>query len=302
MKTETEVNTELNNANFSELKRYIRSGKYQEIDKWFEENKVSGNLELEKNVVEKIKPLFFNPNNSIHKRRLKKYLNDEKIRKENINEREISILKNLSFENQLRFLSVLEKNNINPDYFKVLKLTPENKKAIRSNENIITIITEKFITENFAEIDKIQEILGFNIMEQKTNIARFYFEFKNKPPYTLKGLRDLKITKPIFSPKCGIIFAYSEEKRKFLEERNIALPTIEETNILYHEMKKALHNNEFFTLLLSTKLGSNIEKKLDQLFKNYETIKLNLDETIKFNIDLENELQIKNNLKRKAKI
>jgi len=286
---EAKINTELNNADFLELKRYIRSGKYQEINKWFEKNKVSGNPELEKNTVEKIKPLFINPYNSIHKRYLKKYLNDEKIIRENINEREISILKNLSFENQLKFLSILEIDNINSDYFKVLKLTPKNKKIIKSNENVITIITEKFVTEDFIEIDKIQEILDFNVIEQKTDIAKFYFNFEKKPSYHLQKIRALKITKPIFSPKCGIIFAYSEEKRKFLEERNIALPTIEEANILYHEMKEALRDDEIFTLL-----GSNFEKKLDQSFKNYETIK--------FNLDLENELQVKGNFKKKIKI
>ena len=256
---------EINYIEFLKLKAFIKNNKYQKIDEWFEKNKISENQELENKITEKI----------IEKMHSYFYgFNHDKTKIET------AILRNLSFENQLMFLSILEKNNINSDHFKVLKLTPENKKTIRSNENIITIITERFMTENFAEIDKIQEILGFNIMEQKTSIARFYFEFKSKPPYSVKWLRDLKITKPIFSPKCGIIFAYSEEKRKFLEERNIALPTIEEADILYHEMKKVI-------------FGYNKEK-LDQSFNEYKAVKLSLD--------LKNELEIKNNIIKKIKI
>ena len=87
----------------------------------------------------------------------------------------------------------------------------------------------------------------------------------------------LPINKPIFSPKCDIIFNYSEEKRKFLEERNITLPTIEIANCLYYEMKKAITYKP-------------IREKLDQSLKKYEAVKLSLD--------LENELKIKKNTEK----
>jgi len=97
----------------------------------------------------------------------------------------------------------------------------------------------------------------------------------------------LPISKPIFSPKCDIIFNYSEKKRRFLEERNIPLPTIEETYDLYYEMKEGFKNK-------NKPYMQNLIEKLDQSIKKYETIQLNMT--------LKNELQIKNNTKRKVKV
>jgi len=167
--------------------------------------------------------------------------------------------------------------------FKIFKLTPEIEKILKTEfcYALVELITEKFTTKNFKEIDEIQEKLSFNIMEQKIDTVVFCYDIKYKGPRLIIYRDVLGIKQPIFSPKCDIIFNYSEEKRKFLEEKNIALPTIEEADILYHEMKKVVYK-------------PLVEEKLDQSFKNYEFIKLNLD--------LENELKIKDNAKKKIKI
>jgi len=261
---------------FLKLKEYIQNGEYQKIDEWFEENKISGNLELENELIEKFligrEKLF--PSFSNKKRHA---IERTKI--------EIAILKNLSFDNQLKFL-FLRVNKIKSDHFGVLNLTPENEKILKSNLCFIYFITKNFTNKNFKEIDEIQEKLSFNVMDQKINTAIFCYDIDS---YVY--IDDLPISKPIFSPKCDIIFNYSEEKRKFLEEKNIALPTIEEANILCQEMKKTLEkhgdlnpivNNEYF------------KEKINQASKNYEAIQLNMI--------LENELQIKDNTKRKIKI
>jgi len=274
-----------NEINFLELSNYIYNDDYQKIDKWFKKCKVLKDQELENYVVKKIiheiiiGSFFLLP--FITDDALNCYNDIERIKRKT--KREIAILKNLSFKNQLQLL-FRAIDEVNSDHFKVIKLTPKNKKFLESNENIVSIITKKFITEDFTEIDKIQEILGFNVIDQKSSIVRFYFYHKNL--HSSFGARYLQISKPIFSPKCGIIFAYSEEKRKFLEERNIALPTIEKADILYHEMKKSIihgHINDKY-----------IKEKLDQSFKEYKIIKLN--------IDLENKLQVNDFLKEIIKI
>jgi len=273
METENKTNTKLNVADFLELRRYFQNGEYQKIDKWFEKNKVSGNPELEDCVNKKFGFLFVKTNKCFSKPYIT-YQNDERIK------REIAILKNLSFESQIKFIFSL--TNISSNHFKILKLTPENEKILKTDfyYEFIRLITEKFTTKNFKEIDEIQEKLSFNIMEQKIDTAVFCYDIKYKGPRLIIYRDVLGIKQPIFSPKCDIIFNYSEDKRKFLEKRNIALPTIEEADALYYEMKKVI-------------FGYNKEK-LEQSFKNYEIIKLSLD--------LENELHVKNNLKRKIKI
>ena len=266
---------EINYIEFLKLKAFIKNNKYQKINEWFEKNKISENQELENKITEKI----------IEKMHSYFYgFNHDKTKIET------AILRNLSFKNQLQLL-FRAISEINPDHFKELKLTPENKKILKFSENFTLLITDKFVIEKFTEIDKIQEILGFNVMEQKSNNAIFYYETRNIYSYLYPLSTLLKINKPIFSPKFGIIFNYSEDKRKFLEERNIALPTIEEANILYQEMKKTYKGYEFFNQLAD---GESFLEKIDQSFNEYITIKLNLD--------LENELQIKNNLKKQNKI
>ena len=277
METENKTNTKLNVADFLELRRYFQNGEYQKIDKWFERNKISENPELESRVVEKIinSPNFFSFNCFVFNN---EYVNNEKTK------REIAILKNLSLKNQLILLSPAGIDEVNSDHFKVIKLTPENRKILESSEKIAFITTKFFWSENFAEIDKIQEILGFNVMEQKVKTVIFC---KGKP-YSSNGATYLQISKSIFSPKCDIIFNFSEEKRKFLEERNITLPSIEETDILYDEIKKSIKNNEYYSVY------KNIEEKLDQSFNEYKAVKLSLD--------LENKLQVKNDTRKKIKV
>jgi len=262
-----------NKSKFLELSGYIYDGEYQKIDEWFEKNKVSKNQELENYIISEIRnhDLFIDLRGTI------KY--DERIK------REIAILKNLSFDNQMIILfNAITKAT--SDHFKVIKLTPENKKFLEYNKNIVFLITERFATEEFTEIDKIQKILGFNVMEQKTKTVKFCYEIEHSDSDSYAYSVHLSINKPIFSPKCDIIFNYSEEKRKFLEERNIALPMTEETNSLYLEIKEALKKTLYM---------QHIEKKLDESFKKYEVIQLNMN--------LKNELQIKNSTeKKKVKI
>ena len=288
MQTKYENSKRINNE-ILKLKKYTQNGEYQRIDEWFKKNKISQNFELENFLLKKITDnldFFFL---SLTDFSDIKSLNKERIKKE------IAILKNLSFKNQLKFIFSLKE--VNSDHFNALKLTPENKQNFKSDKYIISIITEKFATkdtENFTEIDEIQKILGFNVMEQKIDTAIFcfdirYINYKQYGSYYLVQNLHLPISQSIFSPKYDIIFNYSEEKRKFLEERNIVLPTIEEANVIYYEILKTIGDENFNTFISK----KSLEEKLEQSFKNYQSIKLNLD--------LENELQTKN-IKRKVKI
>jgi len=283
METKEKNNAKSNDAKLAKLKVYVINGEYQKIDEWFEKNKISENQKLEDYIVGKLLSLKENPFLSF-KKTLEyniKQLNFEKT------ETEIAILKNLSFENQLKLLFYSDKiNPIKSDHFKVIKITHENRKILESNKKISSLVTIKFATEDFIEIDKIQEALGFNVMNQKVDMVTFCYDVDS---YIYEA--NLPISKPIFSPKYDIIFNYSEEKQKFLEERNIALPTIEEANSLYYEMKEALKKNASFSVFVSNEY---LGKELDKSFKKYEVLKLNLD--------LENELKIKNNTKKKIKI
>ena len=283
METKEKNNAKSNDAKLAKLKVYVINGEYQKIDEWFEKNKISENQKLEDYIVGKLLSLKENPFLSF-KKTLEyniKQLNFEKT------ETEIAILKNLSFENQLKLLFCSDKiNPIKSDHFKVIKITHENRKILESNKKISSLVTIKFATEDFIEIDKIQEALGFNVMNQKVDMVTFCYDVDS---YIYEA--NLPISKPIFSPKYDIIFNYSEEKQKFLEERNIALPTIEEANSLYYEMKEALKKNASFSVFVSNEY---LGKELDKSFKKYEVLKLNLD--------LENELKIKNNTKKKIKI
>jgi len=275
---------------FYKLEGYTQSGEYQKIDKWFERNKISENPELENYIIRKIKEeeVFFSSFiNYSTERYSKEEFNIERTK------REIAILKNLSFKAQLKLLfSNLAIKDITSDHFKVIKITHENKKILESNENIVFLITKRFTAGEFTEIDEIQKILGFNVMEQKISTTMFCYDIQRLGSnsyglhYFVQSVH-LPINKPIFSPKCDIIFNYSEEKRKFLEERNITLPTIEEANNLYYEMLKTINDENRNTFIRK----KTLEEKLEQSFKNYESIKLNLD--------LENELYIKNSLRKK---
>ena len=291
MEIKNKDNAWLNDNDFFKLLEYIKFGAYQKIDEWFKKNKISKNQKLENYLVEKlVKEIrYFSPPISDMKYFDKKQHDMEKT------EREITVLKNLTFKNQLKLLFLLDE--INSNHFKVIKLTNKNKEILKSNKLQISFITTRiFWNENFTEIDKIQEILGFNIMEQQVNAVMFYSkqdghvidQFNGEYSYQVVYKTNLPISKPIFSPKCDIIFNYSEEKKKFLEERDIALPTIEEADALYHEIKKAFFNKENIDEYI------DLIKKLDHSFKEYKAIKLNAY--------LENKLQIRNSTKRKIKI
>ncbi|NCP98066.1 hypothetical protein GW796_08710 [archaeon] len=240
---------DLNCPVFRELVYAVKDFNKSKIDSWFENQNLSTKLVLSKKICLRIlnTPFFFSfSSTSTNKKEI------EECR----TKREVEVLKHFSLENQLLLLSVACIEDVNVKHIEVLKITKSKKKMISSNSKIIAIITKLFNEENFDELEKIQNKLDFNIMDMKGSQGSFHYKSKSS-----HGSFSIKFDEDIFSPKYELIINYSDAKANFLKNKNIELPNLENIDILFNKIMKAIS--------ISTNNSSEHISKVESSFKEY---------------------------------
>lgn len=261
------------NPEFAELKKFIFDGEYTEIDNWFKKFNLS--KENENSLILRM----MNDTYLFSFRSLS--TNREIINQERLN-REVSILKNLRCENQLKLFNVTAIEDLSHKHIEVMKLTKKNKELIRNSNNMAFAITDLLNNENFAEIDKIQLMLKMNLLESKIDGVIFHHKQDGS-----RGTHYFKIKEKIFSPKFNIACIYTEAKKEYLLNKGIALPTIEEVEYLRAKIIDYISSN------LNLWRHEDIDK-VNAKYRDYVTHK--------FQLDLQNELENNNKPNKKLKI
>ena len=220
---------EKSNPEFTQLKKFIFDAEYDEIDKWFKEFNLSKKYE-DSLILRMINDTYLFSFRSFS-------TNREELKQERLN-REISILKNLRCENQLKLFNITAIEDLSHKHIEVMKLTPKNKELIRNSSNMTFAIADLLNNENFAEIDKIQSMLKMNLLENKIDGVIFHYKQDGS-----RGTSYFKINEKIFSPKFNIVSIYTEAKKQYLLNKGIALPTIEEVEYLKTKVIQYISSN-----------------------------------------------------------
>jgi len=257
---------------FKKLKKYVFDGEYFEIDNWFKKYNLSP--KEEKNLIMRIinEYYFFSFQSDS--------TNAQTILQES-QDRELAILKNLSCENQLKLLGPTTIEEFNHKHFELIISKAGNKKIIKNSSTIVWAITDLLNKEKFEEIDKIQEMVQDNILEQQSNSVIANYGDKNS-----RGTRHLSISEKKFSPKFNIIFMPSHAKEEYLKNKGIQLPTSEEASKLKDLIKTSMEN--------STHWRIDDIKEIEHILNEY-IIKSNYWE-------LNNDLKTSNRKVKKTKI
>ncbi len=249
------------NPEFKELNYFVFEGLTNEIDSWFEKYNVSKNKNLERKLALRIlnTPYFFSfrtDSTSIKK------IDQERII------RETAVLKNLRLENQLLLFSPASIDKVLSDHFNVMKLTPKNKNHLKSSGKVVFIITSLLNEEKFVEIEKINKLLGWQTLEQKTDGV--IFSYKEKSSH---GAFYVKIQEKLFSPKYDVVFSFTKEKKDFIISQSVDLPTTEHAKKMHGLMVEGIKNDNML------KNRSNLEyvEKIDMSLKVYEIEKNYMD-------------------------
>lgn len=254
---------------FSELKKFVFEGEYEEIDNWFQKHQISKKPSLEHDLILRIlnEHYFFSFHCSSTSRNF--------IEKER-RDREITILKNFKCENQLRLFGISAIEEVTHEHFKVFKLTPKNKELIQNSASFSYVITKLFNDENFDELNKISDILKMQVLDQKSEGATFFY----REQYS-RGSMHFKVGQLVsFSPKFDLIFNYTDAKKDYLDSKGIQLPTIEEAATIHHEM---LHDVASRNQGLIKDDAEKIENAVNsyKIQKNYLDLKGNLQDSNK---------------------
>jgi hypothetical protein len=261
---------------FKELKNFVGNGDYDEIDNWFKKYQISKKPRVEKDLTLRIlnESYFFSF-------ACTPFITNRQEVLDETTKREVAILRNLKCENQLKLFSVASIDDVNYKHFEVIKLTKKNKELLKHSNSVCHVITKLFNDEKFSEIDKIESILKFSVLEQNCNYVAFHHREKNS-----RGVNFFKIDETIFASKYDIVFNYTETKKQYLDEKGISLPTVDEATYLHHKMLKAVNENQGYWR------SEDIER-VNQAVKSYKIQKSYLD----LNSDLENTNKISKKIK-----
>ena len=246
--------TNKENKDFSELCHLVKDGDEQGVYDWFEKHKISRRPRLQRDLTQRIlnTHYFFSfqsySTNS-------KFIENERLR------RELSILSNLKPENQLLLFNVTCIEDMDSRHFSVMRLNKKEKESLIKNNKIVSIITKLLNEEKFDEIKKINKLLGWNTLEQKSELISFYYKERSG-----RGSLHFKINEPYFDPTFDIVFNFTEEKKNFIESTGIKIPTIEEAEKLYYLMITTLKNDSWLNR------EENIEK-VENFIKTYKVYK-----------------------------
>jgi hypothetical protein len=260
-------------AEFRKLKSFIFEGEYSEIDKWFKEFNLSKKYE---------NALILRMINDSYLFSFRSFSTNREVLKQERLNREISILKNLRCENQLKLFNVTAIEDLSHKHIEVIKLTPKNKELIRNSNNMAFAIADLLNNENFAEIDKIQSMLKMNLLEKKINGVIFHHKQDGS-----RGTYYFKINEEIFSPKFNIVSIYTDAKKEYLLNKGIALPSIEEVEYLKTKI----------TQYISSNLHQYRQEDSDKVNGKYNDYIIQ-----KSYLDLNNELNNNNKTNKKHKI
>jgi hypothetical protein len=249
------------NPEFKELEKFVFKGVTTDIDDWFNKHNVAKNKNLERKLTLRIlnTPYFFSFQTLSTS---KKHIECERIL------RETGILKNLHIENQLLLFSPASIDSVVSDHFSVIKLTPKNKDYLKNSGKVVSVITQLLNEENFIEIEKINKLLGWQTLEQKTEGVTFCYKEKNS-----HGTFYVKIQEKLFSPKYDFVFNFTKEKKDFLISQSVDLPTTEQAKKMHDLISYGIIHDS----LLKNYSHLGYMEKVDMSFKIYEIEKNYMD-------------------------
>lgn len=242
----TEINKQI-----KELQEAVFNGCESVIDNWFTSNNFNNKKKFAKEVAHKIcnSTYFFSYRSSSTN---KEFLKQEDLRREN------AILKHFAFKEQLDILYFIDVfNEIKLENFKVLNYNhKKDKETAIKNIYLSLIVTKLFNREKFSEIEEIENIFKFNVLDVSSSLVSFHYKEKS-----MTGTMTFNMKEEIFKPYYDIIFNLNTNKRNYIESRCLDLPKSKEVNAIYEKIIENISSQNYLAKQEDIK---KIEKKIDE--------------------------------------
>lgn len=223
---------EQNQDNFSVLQHHVSHGDEPEIHAWFDSHFMGLNDEekkeqyrhLGRSIINSTYFFAFSSTSSTNGHVQSREVIDEEYKR-----RHLAVLQHFPVQDQLNLIQhllLMEKIEIDKDYFTLI-----NREDALKNPEIFQgalayrIAGHLFFHNQFSMLDFIEDYFSFKPLELSDVSLQVHYRDKNS-----HGSTWVYSGEPIFKPYSNIIFSYSEEKRNYLTEKGISLPTYDDVN------------------------------------------------------------------------
>ncbi len=254
-----------NDPDFLELCQHVNHGYESFIADWFNKHEISRKPKLQKELALRILNSYYFFSFQTTSTNMS-FIKNETLR------RELAVLQHFKLENQLILFSPACIDDVGSSHFSVIKKSKKNKEILKESSKLVFIATRLLSEEKFEDIKKINKFLGWNVLEQKSNVAFFHYKEKNS-----RGCFSMEIDEPLFCPKFEAAFNFTESKKDFLNSLGINLPTLEESwkmhDLILAGLKKDPFLNreesvnkvqEFISIYSKQKLFLDLNKNITQ--------------------------------------
>lgn len=248
MKTDTK-------EKFKELQSAVFNGDQSAIDNWFINNNFKKTTKIAKETAHYIcnSTYFFSFRSASTN---KDFLKQEELRREN------TILKHFALKEQLDILYFIDMFcELKMENLRVLNYNPKKEKEIAiKNKYLSLIVTKLFNKEKFNEIEEVENIFKFNVLDVKFCFASFYYKEKS-----MTGTMTFNIKEELFKPYYDIIFNYNTNKKNYIESKGLELPDSKEVNMIHEKIVQDILTQSYLARQQDMK---KIENKIDEYLTN----------------------------------
>lgn len=222
-----------NDPDFLELCQHVKNGYETFIADWFNRHEISRKPKLQKDLALRILNSYYFFSFQTISTNIS-FIKNETLR------RELAVLQHFKLENQLLLFSPACIDNVDSSHFSVIKKSKKNKEILRESSKLVFVAARLLSEEKFEDIKKINNFLGWNVLEQKSNVGFFHYKEKSS-----RGCFSMEIDEPLFCPKFEAAFNLTETKKDFLKSLGVNLPTLEESWKMHDLMLVGLKKDPF---------------------------------------------------------
>lgn len=152
--------------------------------------------------------------------------------------RHLAVLKHFPAQEQLGLIHnflLIDKTNLDADYFNLMDVA--QTQALTDNGPWFRIVSNLFYLDKFSLIDFLESRFETPFLDLNSTSLQLHYQDKNSRGYTW-----VKSADPVFKPYSNIIYAYSEDKDAYLNEKNIAKPSYDDVNLFKQCFMETSHS------------------------------------------------------------
>lgn len=230
------------NGSFSDLQHHVGQGDTTEINAWFDSHFSGVNETDKKEYMDYLErmilncPYFF----AFSSLSANGHVPSKEVIDEEYKRRHLAVLQHFPAKEQLHLIEhllLMDKIEIDQDYLTLIKPEEVLKNPdIFNGSRMHRIAGYLFFHDKFSILDFIESYFFIKPLDLSDKSLQIHYQEKNS-----RGSMWVESDNPIFKPYSNIIFSYSEEKKNYLMEQGLSLPTYDDVNTFKNHFMATQH-------------------------------------------------------------